>query len=169
MILHWPAITYAKSLFMFKKLLTINYLKSFLLACVTMASVSVYAQSNGPNISDDELKNFGNAYTEIQALNQKMQAKMGQAVQASGMEVQRFTEIQKISQDPNQELSMTDDEKKSYTKANEALKKIQTSAQQDMQTVITNNDLTVQRFQTLSREIQSSPELQQKMQQQQNN
>src|SRR5690606_7755555 len=92
--------------------------------CVVFGFTAVQAQVNQvpaqmqqqqqkqatPDISDEELQKFVDAFQEIQVENQKIQQKMIAEIQEEGMEVQRFSEIQQAQQNPNQEVEMTAEE-----------------------------------------------------------
>lgn len=115
-------------------------------------------------VSDAELVQFASAFNKIQSIDQQLQQKMLAAVQNEGIDVQKFNEILNAQQDPNQEVDATEEELKKFASAHKAVEQIQNQAQQDMQKVITDNKLTVPRYQDIMMAIQSDPDLQQKLQ-----
>lgn len=115
-------------------------------------------------VSDAELKQFASAYTRVQSIDQQIQQKMVAEIQKEGLDIQKFNEILNAEQDPNQEADATEEELEKFAVVHEAIEQIQNQAQQDMQKIITDNKLTVQRYQEIMMAVQSDPALQQKLQ-----
>ncbi|MAC95391.1 MAG: hypothetical protein CMC96_07805 [Flavobacteriales bacterium] len=121
-------------------------------------------QQATPDISDEELQKFANAFQEVQVENQKIQKDMIAKIEEEGMEVQRFSEIQQAQQNPNQEVEMTAEEEKAIENLMPKLQTIQQESQTVMQEKIKSAGLTMNRYQEIAQMIQQSPELQQKLQ-----
>jgi len=134
-----------------------------LIMMFSFIGIGVFAQSV-EDVTDQEIKQFASAFQQVQRVDQKAQKTMIKAVQDEGLEVQRFNEIQQAQQDPNQEVNATNEEMKKYEVTTRELEKIQGQAQQEMQEKITEEGLTVPRYQEISAAIQASPELQEKLQ-----
>jgi len=144
--------------------------------CAVLGFTAVQAQVNQvpaqmqqqqqatPDISDEELQKFVDAFQEIQVENQKIQQKMIAEIQEEGMEVQRFSEIQQAQQNPNQEVEMTAEEEEAIESLMPKLQSIQQESQTVMQEKIKSAGLTMNRYQEIAQMIQQSPELQQKLQ-----
>jgi len=79
--------------------------------------------------------------------------------------LQKFNEIINAEQNSDQKTDATEEELKQFSAAYKAVEQIQNEAQQDMQKIITNNNLTIIRYQEILMAIQNNPELQQKLQQ----
>ena len=116
------------------------------------------------DVTDEELTQFVSAMEHMQVINQSAQQEMVGALQQGGMEVERFSEIMQSQQDPNQPANATTEEMEKYAAVNQSLEKIQISAQQEMEEKIVEAGLTLDRYQEIGATIQSSPELQQKLQ-----
>lgn len=116
------------------------------------------------DVDDSEMKQFALAFAEIQSVDQEIQEEMVGAVEEEGLDVQRFNEILNAQQDPNQEVDANEDELKQFASANQEIEKIQSKAQEKMQKVIEDSDLTIQRYQEIMGAVRSNPELQQKLQ-----
>jgi hypothetical protein len=116
------------------------------------------------DVTDEELSQFVSAMEQMQVINQSAQQEMVGAVQQGGMEVERFSEIMQSEQDPNQPANATTEEMEKYAEVNQALEEIQIRAQQEMEEKISEAGLTTERYQQIGSMIQSSPELQQKLQ-----
>jgi len=121
-------------------------------------------QQATPDISNEELQKFANAFQKIQVENQKIQQKMIAEIQEEGMEVQRFSEIQQAQQNPEQEAEMTTEEEKAIENLMPKLQTIQQESQTVMQEKIKSAGLTMNRYQEIAQMIQQNPELQQKLQ-----
>lgn len=122
-------------------------------------------QPNQPaEVSDAELKQFASAYDRVQSIDQQLQHKMVSAIQKEGLEIQKFNEILNAQQDPNQEADATEEELEKFAVVHKAIEQIQSQGQQDIQKVIIDNNLTLNRYQEIMMAVQSDPALQQKLQ-----
>lgn len=121
-------------------------------------------QQVNPDVSDEELQKFVDAYQEIQVENQKIQQEMIAKIKEEGMDVQRFSQIQQAKQNPQQEASMTAEEKEALESLMPKLQTIQQESQAVMQEKIESAGLSMSRYQEIAQMIQQSPELQQKLQ-----
>ena len=63
-------------------------------------------------ISTAELTKFADAFQEVQVENQAAQQEMMGIIKTEGLDVQRFTEIQKAQMNPETEVEATDEELK---------------------------------------------------------
>ena len=146
-----------------------------IMGIVFLAGISVSAQQAQPQqpqqqsqeqqqVSDQEIKKFASAFQEVQMVQQKAQQKMVTAVEKEGLDVQRFNELQQAQQDPAKQAEIEAAEMKKFQAASETLGQIQTQAQEKMTSKIIEQGLTVNRFQEISAMMQSSPEIQQKVQ-----
>ncbi|MEX2379404.1 MAG: DUF4168 domain-containing protein [Vicingaceae bacterium] len=121
-------------------------------------------QQTTPDISDEELQKFVDAFQEVQAENQKIQQKMIAEIQEEGMDVQRFSQIQQAQQNPDQEVDMTAEEEEAIGNLMPELQSIQQESQVVMQKKIEDAGLSMTRYQEIAQMVQQSPELQQKLQ-----
>ncbi|MFP4369233.1 MAG: DUF4168 domain-containing protein [Bacteroidota bacterium] len=121
-------------------------------------------QTETKDVSKEELKQFATAFQEVQVVNQQAQQNMITVVEEEGLNVQRYQEIQKAHQDPNQDVEATSEELEQFETVSQELEKIQVEAQQQMQEKIVEEGLSVNRYQELATTIQNDPELQQKLQ-----
>ena len=122
------------------------------------------ADPNG--ISDTEMEQFAGVFVELQTMNQQIQQKMITAIQEEGIEVQRFNEIMNARQDPDKELDATEEELTTFAAAGQSIQQIQQNAQQDMQKVITDSELSLNRYQAIMAAVRNNTGLQQKLQEQ---
>lgn len=112
------------------------------------------------DISEAELQQFMTVSQQIQTINQEVQQEMAKVVQDEELGVQRFNEIQRAQMNPEQQVDATNEEMKKYEKSVQQFKEIQVDAQQRMEKKISDEGLTVERYQEIVKAIQSDPEVQ---------
>jgi len=127
----------------------------------TQAAASVKAQTE---ITTAELNKFADAFQEVQVENQAAQQKMMGIIKNEGLDVQRFTEIQKAQMNPEAEVEATDEELKMHAAVVTELKKMQPELESKMQAIITEHDLTLDRYKAVAMALQQDKSLQQKFQ-----
>jgi len=146
-------------------------LYSFILVFTMAASVAFaqvpqqMPQQQDIDVSDGEINQFASVFVELQSMNQGVQQEMMSAVEEEGIEVQRFNQIMQAQQDPNKEVEANEEELQNFAKASQAVEQIQAKVQKQMEKVITENDLTVQRYQQIMMAVRTDTELQQRLQQ----
>jgi hypothetical protein len=115
-------------------------------------------------VSDNELDFFAQAFREIQVIDQQVQMEMLSTVQEEGIDVDRFNEFLTAQQDPAQEFDASEEELNKFAAAYQEIEEIQEKALQQMEKAITENELTLERYQEIAMTIQANPELLQKLQ-----
>lgn len=135
----------------------------FIMALAFVATTSTFAQDK---VSETELTNFANAYTEIQMVNEKAQTEMVKVIEDSGMEIETFNVMYQASQNPNAPMpaEVSEADNKKYDAIVVKIEKLQPVFQKEMETAIADNNLTVERYQQVVTLLQTDPELQQKLQ-----
>ncbi len=133
-----------------------------LLLALTM-STALLAQAAQGEMTDDQLKQWAAAYQQIQLIDQEAQQTMVEAIEESGLEVQKFIEMQQAQANPNEELDATPEEQMRFGEASQLLQQVQQEAQQSMERKIQEEGLTMQEYQAFGGMIQNDPELQQKL------
>lgn len=111
-------------------------------------------------VSDQELQKFASALQEMQALNQMAQQEMVGAVQATGLEIERFSQIRQAQQDPAQEPDASEEELAQFQSAVTELEKIQNKTNQQMEQKIQDQDLSKSRYDEIGNALQNDPQLQ---------
>lgn len=137
-------------------------LRSVFLFVAMMGTFGIYAQEQ--EVSDTELTQFANAYQEMQVQNQEAQQEMVKIIEAEGMDVQRFSAIQQASMDPNQDIEVTDSEKKMHENAISKMKEMQPEIEKKATEKIIATGLTMERFEAIAAVIQKDQGLQQRLQ-----
>ncbi len=138
--------------------------KSLLMAILIGCS-SIFAQTPQQEpVTDEEVKLFAAVYKEMQVINQGAQQTMIAAIEDEGMDIQRFNEIFQARQMPGQQVELAEDELEKFENATKEIEKIQEKIQLQMEEKIVELGLTPERYQEIGMQIQSSPELQSKIQ-----
>jgi hypothetical protein len=114
-------------------------------------------------VSDADLKQFADAFMQVQEVDQQAQQEMVTAVMDKGMTVERFNELFQAQQNPAQEADATEEELSNYDEVMDEIMTIQENTQAEMEEKITDAGLTIDRYQEINLALQSSPELQQKL------
>ncbi|MGO3690283.1 hypothetical protein CAP47_10895 [Psychroflexus sp. S27] len=138
-------------------------LKKILFTGAFLMSVFAFAQTS--SVSDADLDKFVDAYTAVQQESQKVQQEMMSVIQEAGLEPQRFNEMYEASMTEGKEMEATADEQKKFDKAMADIEKKQASVQEDMEKKIKEAGLDMVTYQGIMQKLQTSPELQQKLQQ----
>ena len=127
----------------------------------TQAAASVKAQTD---VTTAELNKFADAFQEVQVENQAAQQKMMGVIKEEGLDVQRFTEIQKAQMNPEAKVEATDEELKMHAAVVAELKKMQPALESKMQEIIADHGLTLDRYKAVAMALQQDKSLQQKFQ-----
>ncbi len=151
-------------------MIRLNKLAGMLMVFMMLGSTAVFAQQlpqqqQQTEISDAELKQFVAAVQQIQMVSQQAQQEMMQVVQKEGMEVTRFTEIHEATLNPEVELGATTEEKAAHKKIIGELETMQAGIQQQIEKLITEQGLSLEKYEQIAMQVQSDPKLQQRIQQ----
>ncbi len=144
---------------------------SFLLFFTILGTVAASAQISQPQpqqqqkveVSDGELEKFANAFQGIRMITQQAQQEMMTVVQQSGMNVEKFNKIQQASMNPETTVEATAEEKAKHKEIAAELEDMQMGYQEQMQEVIEEQDLTLQRYEQIAMGLQNDPELQERL------
>jgi len=145
---------------------------SSLLFVVALGTASVSAQSTTMpqqqekiEVSDAELTQFAEVFQKMRMMNQEAQKEMMAVVQSEDFELQRFNEIHQANIDPEKEVETTEAEDKKYKAIVTELEEMQPALQKKMEDVISESDLSMERYQQLAMALRTDAELQQRLQQ----
>ncbi|SDR67044.1 DUF4168 domain-containing protein [Gramella sp. MAR_2010_147] len=144
---------------------------SSLLFVVAVGTASVSAQSTTMpqqqekiEVSDAELAQFAEVFQKMRMMNQEVQKEMMAVVQEEDFELQRFNEIHQAKMDPEKEIETTKEEDEKYKEVVADLEEMQPEFQKKMQNVISESDLSMERYQQLAMALRSDADLQQRLQ-----
>ena len=135
---------------------------SLFLFSLVFISSSLIAQDS--EVSDADMKLFASAFQQVQAVNQQVQNKMVGAIQAEGLDIQKFNEIQQASQAEGEESDISEEDMAKYQKSIQAIQAVQQEAQQQMKKAIEESGLAVEKYQNIMRAVQEDPAIQAKLQ-----
>ncbi len=121
------------------------------------------SQVQQTEVSDAELERFAQAFQRIRMINQEAQQQMSQVVQDEGMDIQRFNEIHRATMDPAVDVETSAEEQEQYSDIASEIQNMQGSFQSRMEEVITEQDLTIQRYEQIATQLQTDPELQERL------
>lgn len=116
------------------------------------------------DVTDAELTEFAQIFQQVRVVNQQAQQEMIQVVQEEDFELQRFNEIHQAKMNPQKEAELTEEEEKKYALVVAELETIQPKFQKKMESIITESDLSMERYQQLAMALRSNPELQKRLQ-----
>ncbi len=136
----------------------------YLFLFIIIANSAFSQVPTNDQISDEELGMFASAVQQIQVLDQQAQQEMVKAIEEEGLNVQKFTAIQKAEGDPQQEPEADEKELEKYNNARQEVVKVQQTVQGQMEKKIKETGLSVERYQVISQKVQQDPELREKVQ-----
>ncbi|WP_029034180.1 DUF4168 domain-containing protein [Salinimicrobium terrae] len=152
-------------------MIRINKLAGLVMAFMMLGSTAVFAQQlpqqqqQQTEISDAELTKFVKALQGIQVVTQQAQQKMMEMVQEEGMEIPRFNELHQATVNPEVEVVATPEEKAAHKKIIGELEGMQAGVQEQLENLITEQGLSLERYEQIAMRLQSDTQLQQRIQQ----
>ncbi len=155
-------------IFTTKKEIMHFFKKNQLLATLSVALMFLFTmpvQASAGDFTDDELRNFANAYVQLMSISQQGQQQMIQEIENHDMTVMRFNEITMQAQEmPVEEIEMTEEEAEAFAKLSQVIEEIQMEQEDIFEEAIEAEGLSPERFDVIMREFQQDPELQQRVQ-----
>lgn len=148
-----------------------NKVAGLVMIFMMLGSSAIFAQElpqqqqEQTEVTDADLQKFVAALQGIQMVAQQAQQEMMQVVQKEGMELPRFNEIHQATIDPEVEVEATSEEKAAHKKIIGKLESMQAGVQQQMEKLITNNGLSIEKYEQIAMRLQSDTVLQQRIQQ----
>lgn len=133
-------------------------------ATVVAQSPTLPQQQEKIDVSDAELTRFAQVFQQMRMINQTAQKEMMQVVQEENFELKRFNEIHQAKINPQKEVETTKEEDKKYELVVAELQTIQPKFQKKMQQVITESELSMERYQQLAMALRTDTQLQQRLQ-----
>ena len=154
-------------------MIKVNKLVGLVMFFVMLGSTAVFAQQlpqpqqqqQATEVTDAELTKFVAALQGIQMVSQQAQQEMIQVVQEEGMEIPRFNEIHQATIDPEVEVEATEEEKIAHKNIISELETMQAGVQQKMEKLITDQGLSLERYEQIAMSLQNDTQLQQRIQQ----
>jgi hypothetical protein len=123
---------------------------------------TAFAQTDS-KVSDTELKQFVTAFQDVQMESQKAQQKMMGVIEEEGMEVARFSEIQKAKSNPNAEVSASEAELTAYNTIITEIEAMQPAIEAKMEGHVKASGLALERYQAIATRLQTDTQLQERI------
>nr|WP_297788229.1 DUF4168 domain-containing protein [uncultured Allomuricauda sp.] len=142
-----------------------RFLKSFKTLVVCIATIGACGLSHvnaqeQVEVSDAELNKIASAFQDIQKVNMEAQQQVMQTVKDSGFEPNRFNEMYQASASPEKTVDASDEEKERFGKLMNEIQQMQVGFTQQIEEIIGNEGLTMERYQKIAMALQTDTELQ---------
>ncbi len=134
-----------------------------LFVCLLTMGASVFSLVNAQEqveVTDAELNKIAAAFQDIQKVNMEAQQKVMETVKDNGFEVDRFNEMYQASASPEKSVDATDDEKQRFGKLMSDLQQMQVGFTEQIEEIISNEGMTIERYQAIAMALQTDSELQ---------
>ncbi|MCC8360483.1 DUF4168 domain-containing protein [Salinimicrobium sediminilitoris] len=131
-----------------------------LLFLMIIGSSSLMAQTN---VTDEEIGQFAVTFQKMRMINQEAQKQLSEAIAEEGMEVTRFNTIHQAQMDPAAEVELTKEEEKKYEAIIKDLNEMQTEFRKEIEDMIKDGGLSVERYEQIGNQLQNDAELQERL------
>jgi len=142
-----------------------RFLRSFktLVVCFAAIGASSLSQVNAQEqveVTDAELNKIASAFQGIQKVNMEAQQQVIKKVEESGFDANRFNELYQASASPEKTANASDEEKERFGKVMNEIQQMQAGFTEKIEEIISNEGMSIERYQTIAMALQSDTELQ---------
>nr|WP_288933385.1 DUF4168 domain-containing protein [uncultured Allomuricauda sp.] len=142
-----------------------RFLRSFktLVVCIAAVGASSLSQVNAQEqveVTDAELNKIASAFQGIQKVNMEAQQQVIKKVEESGFDANRFNELYQASASPEKTVNASDEEKERFGKVMNEIQQMQAGFTEKIEEIISNEGMSIERYQTIAMALQSDTELQ---------
>ncbi|MCK0159856.1 DUF4168 domain-containing protein [Allomuricauda sp. F6463D] len=142
-----------------------RFLKSIktLVVCIAAMGASAFSQVNAQEqmeVTNAELNKIASAFQGIQKVNMEAQQQVMQKVEESGFDANRFNELYQASASAEQTVDASDEEKDRFGKVMGEIQQMQVGFTEKIEEIISNEGMSIERYQTIAMALQSDTELQ---------
>ena len=142
-----------------------RFLRSFktLVVCIATIGASSFTQMNAQEqieVTDAELNKIASAFQGIQKVNMEAQQQVIKKVEESGFDANRFNELYQASASPEKTVDASDEEKERFGKVMNEIQQMQAGFTEKIEEIISNEGMSIERYQTIAMALQSDTELQ---------
>ena len=142
-----------------------RFLRSFktLVVCIAAIGASSLSQVNAQEqveVTDAELNKIASAFQGIQKVNMEAQQEVIKKVEESGFDANRFNELYQASASPEKTANASDEEKERFGKVMNEIQQMQAGFTEKIEEIISNEGMSIERYQTIAMALQSDTELQ---------
>ena len=152
-----------------------KYFKLFSILAVTVfiatqSSISQEAISDQPqkessesDVSSKELKVFAKIFKNVQSKNKAAQQRMAKVIQDEGITIERYQKLAKEKQNPNSEVTASEEEKKKMKLIEQSFVEIQNEFKSKITKMIKEEGMTIQRYQEVYQLVRQDKSLQEEL------
>ncbi len=115
-------------------------------------------QQKDIDVSEKEMQRFVKASDELQVMQQDAQKKMMKTIEDNGMDVKRYSEIERATRS-GQDVDMSKKEEQAYQKTTTAVQQEQMKLQKEAVEILEKHDFERQRFMEISQALRTDKEL----------
>lgn len=115
--------------------------------------------------TDDELEQFVETVLEVMPLQNESEEKMIGEIEDRGLTVEQFNEILSQLENPQVEVTASEEEVKAFEEAIEEVQNIQMNYQMRINSVIEDNDMTMEEYEMIVMAYQQDRQLQERIDQ----
>jgi len=142
-----------------------RFLRSFktLVVCIAAIGASSLSQVHAQEqveVTDAELNKIASAFQGIQKVNMEAQQQVIKKVEESGFDANRFNELYQASASPEKTANASDEEKERFGKVMNEIQQMQAGFTEKIEEIISNEGMSIERYQTIAMALQSDTELQ---------
>ncbi len=122
------------------------------------------------DVDDAELEQFAEALVDVQIAQQDAQMEVQEIIEGSDLDMQRFQEIYQQEMAPAMgaeaeapEVEASDEEQAEYDRVLEEVEAVEMESMQEMENVVEDRGMNVERFNELAQGVPQDPELSQEL------
>ncbi|WP_318308854.1 DUF4168 domain-containing protein [Flagellimonas crocea] len=137
-----------------------------LVVCIATIGACAFSHVNAQEqleVSDAELNKIATAFPDIQQVNMEAQQKVMKTVEESGFEPNRFNELYQAAASPEKTMDVSDEEKERFGKLMNEIQQMQVGFTQQIEKIISDEGMTLDRYQKIAMALQRDTELQNRL------
>ncbi len=134
-----------------------------LLLFLIFSTTAVMAQAEQKEVTDAELSKFAITFQKMRMMNQEAQQEMSQVITDEAIEIKRFNEIHQAMMDPAVKVDASKEEQEKYEVVIAKIEKLQPGFQKQMEGLIADSGLSMERYEQIAQKLQTDPQLQERL------
>ena len=131
-----------------------------LLFFMMLGTSTLLAQTD---VTDKEVEQFAVTFQKMRMINQEAQKELSEVITGEGMELARFNTIHQAQMNPETEADLTKEEEKKYDAIIKELNKKQTVFRQEIEEMIEESGLSMERYEQIGNQMQNDAALQERV------
>lgn len=126
-------------------------------------SVKPSTKEVSTEVSTEELKTFADIYQKVQVKNSEAQQRMAKSIKEEDITINRYQDLAKSKQDPNSEVTASEEEKEKLKSIQESFTEIQTEFKKKITDIIESEGMTIKRYQEVYQMVRKDKSLQEEL------